>query len=97
MTISAHVQNGTKTIHIHVLQHIEAELVQKVSLYVKLWPRLKINRWQSFGVIKMYIMTGIWLFHRSVANCDRWVIYKSGQFHCLYRNICSVTDLLIKV
>ena len=69
---------------------------ESIALYVKLWSRLKTNRWQSYGVMKMYT-TGICLFHRSVANCDRWVIYKAGQLHCFYCNICSPTNILIKV
>jgi len=45
---------------------------------VQLWPRLEINEWPRYGLMYMYNITGICQFCKSVANCDKWPVYKGG-------------------
>lgn len=75
-----HVQyeQNKKHTNIYVGQHKEVR-------NVKLWPRLKTNEWPRYGLMGMYNITGICQFRKSVANCDKWPVYKGGQyrnFHC---------------
>lgn len=55
-----------------------------MTLNVKLWPRLKINRWPSYGLVTMCNIMGICVFYKSVANRHRWLTYMDGQFHSFY-------------
>lgn len=57
---------------------------ESIALNMKLWPKLKINRWPSYHVINMYNITGICQFHRSVASCDEWFTYKGTKLHRFY-------------
>jgi hypothetical protein len=42
----------------------------------------------------MYNITGTWQFRKSVANCDKWPVYKGGQhrnFHCISWRWITIT------
>ena len=42
--------------------------IYRTAQNVTLWPRYKIHKWPSYGVMTMYNMIGICQFHNNVAN-----------------------------
>ena len=51
----------------------------------EMWNCGQDKRVTTLRINEMYNITGICQFHKSVANCDKWPVYKGGQhrnFHC---------------
>ena len=77
MRIYAHVQKDTKFIKIFILANIgRLNFHKHHSTKSETVAKITINRWPSYGVMIMYNIVGICLFHKSVAHCDMLPSYK---------------------